>query len=620
MKGAYGAMLIALGIFVAIMGGYLLNAESVTTCETDWHYVTDVSGAFKGDKSDMDVDFSPSANVTGWSTTSGFNEGVISGVGFKPSSPNTYFVIDDLPAAVSDTLTYTPGDNSYSLTSALSGDLITGGTPYDHWTLHQSDQYSQRIRMVAVKLSTIMAAYSMTDYSQITITLSPSWPAYPGAFLQSDLSYHYASASHGSYYTFEGEVVRSIIITPAASVAQIGAASYALEDVLIGSGSGHALQMTISKVPTTSYVYMDPVAGVIPDLDTPVYWCNGYENSALTLMATNTDFDGQTPILWNLDFSVVSYDGLSSTNLQLEAAGGWWLVNLMDSTRTIELERFELGKWPAVSLVFMDGKIAAYPVSRFNSFGDYDRVDAPVVRDWDIAGGKTIGEIYIPPIHFDDAIMRLCVTSTVVHLREGGLYLQNGVFTLQEAFPEEDAIRLMLGSTAHAGSGVVFTAQGRSVLLPVSDDGLTIKIGEKWHPIQKVSFMWVSTAMPAETIGGTTYPASLYYRGGTYAPGEVWAEAEGDIVSVISGDDWSMMLEGVWAPAVFLYTGDNSATDTTRLMDFTEGIFRWDASTFIVTIMAVGVIGGLVGTHLGLAKPADWLVIIFAIGICWLIL
>lgn len=82
MKGMFGAMLIGLAIFVAILGGYLLNAEKVTTCETEWEYVTDVSGAFQGDKSDLDVPYNPPANVTGWSAIDDpeGNGGWISGV------------------------------------------------------------------------------------------------------------------------------------------------------------------------------------------------------------------------------------------------------------------------------------------------------------------------------------------------------------------------------------------------------------------------------------------------------------------------------------------------------------------------------------------------------------
>lgn len=61
-----GVVIVTIALVLSIASGYLLNAEDVLDCTTDWQYHTDVAGAFYGSNADMHVPYEPRQNLTGY--------------------------------------------------------------------------------------------------------------------------------------------------------------------------------------------------------------------------------------------------------------------------------------------------------------------------------------------------------------------------------------------------------------------------------------------------------------------------------------------------------------------------------------------------------------------------
>lgn len=622
MKGILGLSLVSLGLVAAIFGGYLLNAETVTTCSTEWDYVTNIAGAFEGDRSDLEVDYNPSSNVTGWSASPGFNNGMLSGVDYRPSSPNTYFIVTDAPAPVADSITITAGNSLYSASSTSGGAFMTDVSSTEIWHIRVPGSLYNTARVLEIPLQAVMAAYGYENYQLIEVTMDPDYPdSWPGVFFDSDMQYHYATSQHNGYYEWTGSPVTSMTVYPLAGTVRIGTDTYAIGDVTLGAVSTHDLVMDLTTTARTATVYMDPVAGVIPEYGSRAYWDNNYENVSLTTVFSRTNFDGAVAE-GAMFIQLASYDGLSTTLIAVGVSDGRWQVGLYsgDIDNYLLQDYKELGSWPAIQVTITDGVLSAVPVSRFVSFGDYDVINVPTVADWNIVGGKTVGSFMVEPDTLTSSVVRLSVTNTVIRIAEGGLYVQNGEMTPSDAFPNVDAVSLRIGSAAHVGTGIVFMDDGgSSVLIPVSQDG-KMYVNGAWHPFGDVTFMWVSSSMPTQTIGDVAYPAAVYFRGNTYDPDAVWAQIGANMTKVIDSDDWTVLLEGVWAPSVQLYTGDNAASEKTELADFTHAVFRWNSTDFILMMMAVAIGGGLCLSYFGRMELADWALVIGAVGVLWVML
>lgn len=342
-----------------------------------------------------------------------------------------------------------------------------------------------------------------------------------------------------------------------------------------------------------------------------VYWRNGYDNASVTM-------------------AFLAGEGSQTAHLTLRGPGGagpstYWIAHDSDGwrVRTVfdadGIAWHDVGLWPAIMVEFRPTGATVYPVTAFKSFIDFSTINAPTAINATVLDPQaTIQSILVYSTGND---MRMGVTDTVTHIAEGGLYLQNGTFTLRDSFPSADAVSITIGSTAHLGDSITFTGSGGSVTLPVNRDR-TVTIGGTDYPLNGLTFRWYSAAGPSVSIGGQTYAPAVYHRGQSYAAGTIWAEAKGgQMVAVLEeAGDWTMTLDGVWAPAVNLYYGHNSAAEATELADWTHGVFRWDANTFLIVMMGVVVLGGVVGAYLKLCTTADWLVIGMAVGVMWLIL
>ena len=298
MKGAYGAMLIALGIFVAIMGGYLLNAQTVTTCETDWQYVTDVSGAFQGDRSDMDVEYSPPSNITGWSYKRGYNDGWISGVSYTESArPTLYSAYSGSQATASYTISVT--SQSTSGTSAgpdLAYNAEVSGTSHqglpqaegfgarngEVLTLFRMDGHADVEGAFAAPLSDLVPLIpGARECASITITLSGTVSGYP-CFASVSMSYGRGTpftegSSQATYYPIVAEARATASSTtatvyPLEQAVQIGDQRMSLADVFLVWGSASfegwgpsvpSASMSVSATTASDVIFVNPAMGVL---------------------------------------------------------------------------------------------------------------------------------------------------------------------------------------------------------------------------------------------------------------------------------------------------------------------------------------------------------------------
>lgn len=804
MKGMYGAMLIALAIFVAILGGYLLNAEKVTTCETEWEYVTDISGAFQGDRSDMDVPYNPPANVTGWSAIDDpdGNDGWISGVLFDSvTSTNAYPIYTEVRqfAQLSATVTADSHDGGrtpgYTVTSSqtLEGDMPSGfgmrnGEAITRFAAGEHVYYGA----FAVPLSVVLQSCHAEDYGTVNVSMTSSGALPCVAVVNETISRGSWTIGGTTYY---GEVVDFSALSWASSVKAypqegsvlIDGVRHPVSDALVvfgqaqhaGAGSyDDSVTVSLLAEPVVFPGYMDPTKGVQPyegtyttsDVqvtdhggsrsptlslafsnmygDHPVETivtgevsypsgtafgfeflagANGVCNLKATVNGTSANHAGSTGRLtllmepqgsgsfsltcggdpmgtvslpdaeiasltvastsasgtgtldavatkdsgdavthsgfgtWTADLSyrttagtettvsfnkaywyngyensvvtmafVAGEDATRTAHLELRGPSGansstFWIIHdatgweVMASFDADGMSWHKIGRWPAIEVRFGPTGATVYPVSEFKTFVDYSAIAAPT----EIRAGAADPQAVIESIVASStgADMRMGVTGTVTHIAEGGLYLQNGTFTLKDSFPSADAVSVTIGSTAHLGTSITFAGNGSSVTLPVNADR-TVTIGGKAYPLNGLTFRWYSPTGPTATIGGKAFAPAVYHRGQSYDAGSIWAEVKGGQMVPVLADagDWTMTLDGVWAPAVNLYDGHNSASETTELADWTHGVFRWDANTFLVVMMGVVVLGGVVGAYLKLCEAADWIVIGAAVAIMWLIL
>lgn len=128
MRGSIAATCITLAIAGVLLLGYFANVEDVRTQRTSYEYVTEISGAFDGSRGQLDIDYDPSSNITGWSTQQAYNSLYISGVqATYQDQANSYFVYKGAGAntmSISATLTadQTDGQGMTSATLAWSED------------------------------------------------------------------------------------------------------------------------------------------------------------------------------------------------------------------------------------------------------------------------------------------------------------------------------------------------------------------------------------------------------------------------------------------------------------------------------------------------------------------
>lgn len=660
-------LVIPLSIMIAALGGYVLNAEDVETCETEWTYITDISGAFTGDKSDIITDYNPADNITGWSLSSGYNEHYMDGVDTcYPAGvwaqPNTYFIKGDgngRPAAVPDTITFTRGTFhnpggycDYSVSSTLKGNLdptvaywyvdnypaefpyiIIPGTPMPPGSAQSSATYA---RIYTISLMEIINGYSLEGYDSVEISQTVDYSSlfWPGIFSTDDLSYWNNSAVPGGNITCSLDTVITSITydkitdtftangkTYAPSTLLIGILEHPSESNTSGTPMPASFQLNLNLTPHTNTRYVNPNNGAVPKTADPLYWNNNQQNVSVSVVLSPTGLDGNfTNQTAQFIFTPITGTGEQAPiTINASTARYWTITNGTDT--------IQLGRWPAVMLTYGE-EIVITPITDFGDFSSYDKMN-PISIPWPTSGGDLVGFKVTRGAGYDYTALRFAVVNTSIRIVGGGPYLQNGTIIPSAKFPESVACMLIIGSAAHVGQSITFIGDSTSYTFPTTDKG--ISIDGKIYSFDQVRFVWVSTQMPTQTIAGVNYPAAYYANNQEYDAGWVYVEYSGNVMGIVDGDTWTMRLDGVWAPAVNYYEGMNEADVSTELMDFSEGLFRWDRDSVLVVFMATTIgfmivmsyfshTTNLFGARIEPVGLFDWAVAVGMVAISYLIL
>ena len=345
------------------------------------------------------------------------------------------------------------------------------------------------------------------------------------------------------------------------------------------------------------------------------YWRNSYSNSSVTIVFAAVDGEMKQHL-----------DASYRNAIAFRGTGGGPLTRTVsfDPSTGWSVESVPIGMWPAIELTVSDGKAVARPVQRFGTFTDYDVLDLPTVVYSGTAVPETVQSIEAVKAASGYENLRMAVTSTVTRIDNGGLFLQDASFSIQRSFPDADAVSIMLGSAARMGSSITFASAsaGTSASLPVDPDKTLVYVGNAWQPFNGVTFRWLSTGYGSVTIEGTVYGAAIYSGGDSYEAGAIWAQLKnGRMYKVMdAGDDWTVTLDGVWAPATFLYEGQNVASSKTELSDWSHPTFQWSKNDFLIIMMAVSILGGLAGSYFRILDLYDWLAIFGTVACLWLLL
>lgn len=412
----------------------------------------------------------------------------------------------------------------------------------------------------------------------------------------------------GTFQMPSGTSMAAIIVTVGGSQA---IPSYVL-DVAKDDGTGYTYESTSATTYDMPLDYVAYTSTPTTTLFYGAYWLNGQDNASMTLVLADSGFSDEPPTAGHADYPgyVTYYGPLGTKQVNFRCnADGTWVVSAGQG--------IQIGSWPAVELVFDEGSLSVRPISAFRSFLDYDVVDSPVPVSSDLGIGETVEKMFA-----HNTSLRMCVTSTTARIAQGGLFLQDASMTLGQQFPDARAVSVMLGSAARMGQGVTFSSGGQSATLAVDPDRQAVRIGGTWYPFNGVTFRWYSSAGPSATVEGQTYAPAVYHNGKVYAAGKIWAEPKGRaMVEVMDAPtDWTMALDGVWAPSVFMYTGENVASSATELNDIAHPSFQWSKDDFVLVMMAVSVFGGVIGSYFGRVDAWDWVAIIGTVGGLWLIL
>lgn len=631
--GAYGAICVIIALTASILGGYLLNADTVTDCETEFTYVTDIAGAFEGSTGDVEMDYNPSSNVTGWSTSSAYNEGYMTGVNFVPAPPNSYFFYGDgsgPSTTEADTITIQSfEENGVSRWQAVSVNkgVIVDDLECSTMRIAEPGAVSpaNQLRLVYVfDVSDVMTGYGYTDYETLNLSMSIAFPSnWPGILYQTGLHYHYKTANHPAYYTYDGDPVTEATVYGGAGSITIGESSRAITDN-VRCGFIGSFTMTVTAKTAEEISYVDPGWGIRADGDSSVYWNNDQQNLSTEIVFCAYDLNGDSVPYCFANMRVYSEN--HDMIIGVEQTNNAWRIGQYTGDPTAPVmgivEIVDLGTWPAISVTISNGDVVVRPIANFVSFSSYDLVDVPIVIDWDVLEGEDLLYFMVARnVNWGaEEAVRMQVMNTTVRVVEGGLYLQDGAFDVTEGFPATKAFKLVLGSAAHVGDSVTVSGTGGSATIQVTQNGRFVVDGAE-IPFGQCALMWVSSTMPTATIDNQTYPAALYQKAQGYTAGTVWMSTPTGMVEIGAvGDDPTVTLDGLWAPAVYFYTGEQDASSHTEFVDLSDGVFKWDKSQLILVMMGLSIVLGLAGSYWGYTKIVDWMIIIGCIAGAWMIL
>ena len=283
-KGQVGVIIVMIALIGSALGGFVLNAQDVPYCNTNMTYITDVAGAFSGDTGDIEVDYNPPENLTGYtvfnptSTTQTTN--VIHGINYKNTGANQYYMDTDDGNATQDTLSFvnnkpntSSGTGTATMTFGSTEKTLTINAEYGVDTTEVKTQINTNsithTRVVGVNVGDIIREYGVTDVSRIILNADNSINGYPGFIANVGVDISMQDAGTHRYVqalvTYD-DINTSITVNPRTGVTVMGGQAYPTNEVMFVWGESDVTTASINMIigSTGDVVYLDPTGGVQP--------------------------------------------------------------------------------------------------------------------------------------------------------------------------------------------------------------------------------------------------------------------------------------------------------------------------------------------------------------------
>ena len=296
MKGQKGIGIFCVALLIGMCGGFFLNVQDVARCTTDFDYVTDVSGAFTGIGSDINVEHNPRENITGYSVfdpdSDETNVNTIPGIAFTTTGANGYWIQSNDGNVTADSFSVEYVSTGHDSNAHPTGHInITWGNG-GNATLNSDISYTQyspsayitangytNENITGFKLNKLLNEYPTIHSNNVSITMPVTTNGFP-MFVAKPLFVGVKIPSYPAtiYYTdvqYES-VSTSIMYNPTTSMVSMGSSQYLAEDILVVFGNiGHSgIPSVPSTITTTSMnmligspsytEYIDPNYGVQP--------------------------------------------------------------------------------------------------------------------------------------------------------------------------------------------------------------------------------------------------------------------------------------------------------------------------------------------------------------------
>ena len=289
-KGQIGAIIIIIAIVGTVFGGFMLNVNNVYGCTTNYKYITDVAGAFSGTSADMEIDYNPYANITGYTvydpTGSGGNLDYVHGISYTQSKGSSGYWIETLSGDVemyplyihSDTdstqASVTYKDYTYTFTEVQNaGHYHVAKTPFSYSTY--SNLEINGVTFVGINLITLQEVMSALfgsgvskDIDKFVISIdSRTVNGYPGFI--GGLEYRYKETITDKNHIFTaGYNSLQVVVYPKTKSCEIaGKSGVSWDDIYLAWGekdydASVSILGTSGGQHTNSYI--DPASGVMP--------------------------------------------------------------------------------------------------------------------------------------------------------------------------------------------------------------------------------------------------------------------------------------------------------------------------------------------------------------------
>lgn len=460
-KGQVGVIIVMIALIGSALGGFVLNAEDVPYCNTNMTYITDVAGAFTGDTGDIEVDYNPPENLTGYtvfnptSTTQTTN--VIHGINYKTTGANGYWMDTDDGNATTDTLTFT---NNKASNSSQSGTAtmhygstdatLNIGREYGVDTSEVKTQiYTESIthtRVAAVSLADIIQNYSTLNTSKVILTANDSVNGYPGFIANPKIEVSMQETGIGRYVqtlvTYD-KINSTITVNPRTGVTVMDGQAYPTNEVMFVWGESNVTTATINMIigSTGDTVYLDPVGGVQP---------TSVHQTASTVVATTSYTDRVT-------VQVNAPDPSSVGSVAAQAANGTITFELDSETVSVNYSIYNL---PGNTImVYLNGTPYAPFSGNPNTIGfrliwDDDHWDRIFVQMYE--GSSEVRTLYLSTSLSSQQNVCKSVTATISDYG-GRAQSENVSATITNNFQGIDE------STQQTGNGTLYMSMLRTI-------------------------------------------------------------------------------------------------------------------------------------------------------------